>query len=202
MKWKFLLIFAVPTLATIGWQAWRIDALKADNARNHSNATALLSEVEHYRTSDSLNAVKSAVLALKLAEVEQYRAEDIKTIETLKIKRKELEQITAMQTRTITELRGRARDSVIMRESVEVVKVQCVDVTDAWIDLHGCIDPDGDFNGTLEVRDSLLVVETIKRKRFLGFLWRTKAIKSHKVDVVSKNPHTEIVGVESIQIER
>ena len=199
---KFLFTFAVVAVAIIAIMGWRLHSLTAESERNASNTNALLEEVEHYRTSDSLNAAKSAVLALKLAEVEQYRAEDIKTIETLKIKRKELEQITAMQTRTITELRGRARDSVIMRESVEVVKVQCVDVTDAWIDLHGCIDPDGDFNGTLEVRDSLLVVETIKRKRFLGFLWRTKAIKSHKVDVVSKNPHTEIVGVESIQIER
>lgn len=199
---KFLFTFAVVAVAIIAIMGWHIHSLTAESERNASNTSALLEEVEHYRTSDSLNAVKSAVLALKLAEVEQYRAEDIKTIETLKIKRKELEQITAMQTRTITELRGRARDSVIMRESVEVVKVQCVDVTDAWIDLHGCIDPDGDFNGTLEVRDSLLVVETIKRRRFLGFLWRTKAIKSHKVDVVSKNPHTEIVGVESIQIER
>ena len=57
------------------------------------------------------------------------------------------------------------------------------------------------FSGTLEVRDSLLVVETVQRKRFLGFLWKTKRVKSREIDVVSKNPYTDIVGVESIRRE-
>lgn len=201
MKWKFLLIFAVATLATIGWQAWRIDALKAENARNHSNATALLSEVEHYRTSDSLNAAKASILTLKMAELEKHRADDLKTIETLKIKRNELEQYTALQTRTIAELQGKARDTIIIRDSVIVEHLTCIDIADAWIDLHGCIDPDDNFSGTLEVRDSLLVVETVQRKRFLGFLWKTKRVKSREIDVVSKNPYTDIVGVESIRRE-
>lgn len=199
---KFLFTFAVVAVAIIAIMGWRIHSLTAESQRNASNTNALLEEVKHYRTSDSLNAVKASILTLKMAELEKHRANDLKTIETLKIKRNELEQYTALQTRTIAELQGKARDTIIIRDSVIVEHLTCIDIADAWIDLHGCIDPDDNFSGTLEVRDSLLVVETVQRKRFLGFLWRTKAIKSHKVDVVSKNPHTEIVGVESIQIER
>lgn len=53
-----------------------------------------------------------------------------------------------------------------------------------------------EFTGTFENRDSLLVAETVKYKRFLGFLWKTSKVKDRKVDVVSKNPHTKILGVE------
>lgn len=199
---KFLFIFAVVSVVTIAIMGWHIRSLTAENVRNERNASALLSDVEHYRTKDSLNAVKAAVLTLKIAELEKYRAEDAKAIETLKIKRKELEQITTMQTRTIADLKGKARDTVIVVDSVEVLKLQCIDVADEWIDLHGCIDTEGDFSGTLEVRDSLLIVETVQRKRFLGFLWKTKRIKSRTIDAKSSNPYTQIMGVESIQIEQ
>lgn len=198
---KFLFTFAVVAVAIIAIMGWHIHSLTAESERNASNASALLEEVEHYRTSDSLNAVKASILTLKMAELEKHRADDLKTIETLKIKRNELEQYTALQTRTIAELQGKARDTIIIRDSVIVEHLTCIDIADAWIDLHGCIDPDDNFSGTLEVRDSLLVVETVQRKRFLGFLWKTKRVKSREIDVVSKNPYTDIVGVESIRRE-
>lgn len=198
---KFLFTFAVVAVAIIAIMGWRIHSLTAESERNASNTNALLEEVEHYRTSDSLNAVKASILTLKMAELEKHRADDLKTIETLKIKRNELEQYTALQTRTIAELQGKARDTIIIRDSVIVEHLTCIDIADAWIDLHGCIDPDDNFSGTLEVRDSLLVVETVQRKRFLGFLWKTKRVKSREIDVVSKNPYTDIVGVESIRWE-
>lgn len=198
---KFLFTFAVVAVAIIAIMGWHIHLLTAESERNASNTNALLEEVEHYRTSDSLNAVKASILTLKMAELKKHRADDLKTIETLKIKRNELEQYTALQTRTIAELQGKARDTIIIRDSVIVEHLTCIDIADAWIDLHGCIDPDDNFSGTLEVRDSLLVVETVQRKRFLGFLWKTKRVKSREIDVVSKNPYTEIVGVESIRRE-
>lgn len=198
---KILFTFAVVAVAIIAIMGWRIHSLTAESERNASNTNALLEEVEHYRTSDSLNAVKASILTLKMAELEKHRADDLKTIETLKIKRNELEQYTALQTRTIAELQGKARDTIIIRDSVIVEHLTCIDIADAWIDLHGCIDPDDNFSGTLEVRDSLLVVETVQRKRFLGFLWKTKRVKSREIDVVSKNPYTDIVGVESIRRE-
>jgi hypothetical protein len=198
---KILFTFAVVAVAIIAIMGCRIHSLTAESERNASNTSALLEAVEHYRTSDSLNAVKASILTLKMAELEKHRADDLKTIETLKIKRNELEQYTALQTRTIAELQGKARDTIIIRDSVIVEHLTCIDIADAWIDLHGCIDPDDNFSGTLEVRDSLLVVETVQRKRFLGFLWKTKRVKSREIDVVSKNPYTEIVGVESIRRE-
>lgn len=197
---KITLILALVGVIFIGLQAMRIKSLTGERDRYRSNTTALLRDVEHYRTSDSLNAVKTEVLSLKLSEMERYRAEDLKTIESLKLRKKDLEQITSVQMQTIADLRGTVADTVVMVREVHDT-VQVLHVSDKWIDLHGIV-ADGAFDGTLEVRDSLLIAETVKRARFLGFLWRTKRIKSREVDVMNKNPYTEIMGIESIIIEQ
>ena len=197
---KITLILALVGVIFIGLQALRIKSLTGERDRYRSNTNALLGEVEHYRTRDSLNAAKAEVLSLKLSEMERYRAEDLKTIESLKIRKRDLEQVTTMQMQTIADLRGTVADTIIVVEQVHDT-VQILHVSDAWIDLHGVV-ADGAFNGTLEVRDSLLIAETVERARFLGFLWRTKRIKSRQIDVTNKNPYSTIVGVESIIIEQ
>lgn len=197
---KITLILALVGVIFIGLQALRIKSLTGERDRYRSNTTALLRDVERYRTSDSLNAVKTEVLSLKLSEMERYRAEDLKTIESLKLRKKDLEQVTTMQMQTIADLRGTVADTVVMVREVRDT-VQVLHVSDEWIDLHGIV-ADGAFDGTLEVRDSLLIAETVKRARFLGFLWRTKRVKSREVDVMNKNPYTEIMGIESIIIEQ
>lgn len=197
---KITLILALVGVIFIGLQAMRIKSLTGERDRYRSNTTALLRDVEHYRTSDSLNAVKTEVLSLKLSEMERYRAEDLKTIESLKLRKKDLEQITSVQMQTIADLRGTVADTVVMVQEVRDT-VQVLHVSDEWIDLHGIV-ADGAFDGTLEVRDSIYIVESVQRARFLGFLWRTKRIKSREVDVMNKNPYTEITGIESIIIEQ
>lgn len=197
---KITLILALVGVIFIGLQAMRIKSLTGERDRYRSNTTALLRDVERYRTNDSLNAVKTEVLSLKLSEMERYRAEDLKTIESLKISKKDLEQVTTMQMQTIADLRGTVADTVVMVREVRDT-VQVLHVSDEWIDLHGIV-ADGAFDGTLEVRDSIYIVESVQRARFLGFLWRTKRIKSREVDVMNKNPYTEIIGIESIIIEQ
>lgn len=196
---KITLILALVGVIFIGLQYMRIKSLTGERDRYRSNTTALLRDVERYRTSDSLNAVKTEVLSLQLSEMERYRAEDLKTIESLKLRKKDLEQVTTMQMQTIADLRGTVADTVVMVREVRDT-VQVLHVSNEWIDLHGIV-ADGAFDGTLEVRDSIYIVESVQRARFLGFLWRTKRVKSREVDVMNKNPYTEIMGIESIIIE-
>ena len=196
----FAILLAVVGCGVIFLQAVNIENLRDERDRYRNNTSALLQDVERYRTSDSLNAAKAEVLSLKLSELERYRAEDMKVIESLKIRKKDLEQVTAIQLQTIADLRGTVADTIVMEREVNDT-VQVLHVSDEWIDLHGIV-ADGAFDGTLEVRDSLLIAETVKRARFLGFLWRTKRVKSRHIDVINKNPYSTIVGVESIIIEQ
>lgn len=179
-----------------------INVLKSEANRYKENTKTLMQDVGRYRTSDSLNAVKVSALTLELRELECYRAKDVQLIESLQVKKRELERITSMQMQTIANIKGQVKDSIIYRDKIIRDTIKALSVSDEWIDLRGEIYNDGSFSGTLEVRDSLTVVETVRYRRFLGFLWKTKRVKYRMVDVVNKCPYTQITGLESIVIEQ
>ena len=202
---KYLIIAAViVAFATvIGWQQSQIKELKADRDKYKSNTEVLLSEVEHYKTKDSLNAVTVGVLELKLSEFEKYRADDAALIKSLQTKNRDLQRVTTAQMETINELRANVRDSIVYLPGDTVTTVlRCIDIVEPWFELHGCTTPAGVFTGTHINRDSLLIAETVQYKRFWGFLWKTRKIKNREIDVVSKNPATRILGVEFVTIEK
>ena len=193
----------VAAVATIWVQRTKIEKLTDERNRYRGNTETLLQDVETYKTKDSLNAAKVGVLELKLSEFEKYRASDAELIKTLQTKNRELERVTTTQMETINELRATVRDSVVYLPGDTVTTVlRCVDIVEPYFELHGCATPDGQFTGTHINRDSLLSVETVQYKRWLGFLWKTKKIKNRQIDVVSKNPATKILGVEFVTIEK
>lgn len=204
---KYLIIaaiaLAVAAVVTIWVQRSRINQLTGERDKYRTNTETLLQDVSRYQTKDSLNAAKVGVLELKLSEFEKYRASDAELIKTLQTKNRELERVTTTQMETINELRATVRDSVVYLPGDTVTTVlRCVDIVEPWFELHGCATPDGQFTGTHINRDSLLIVETVQYKRWLGFLWKTKKIKNREIDVISRNPHTKIMGVEYIEIEK
>lgn len=204
---KYLIIaaiaLAVAAVVTIWVQRSRINQLTGERDKYRTNTETLLQDVSRYQTKDSLNAAKVGVLELKLSEFEKYRASDAALIKTLQAKNRDLERVTTTQMETINELRATVRDSVVYLPGDTVTTVlRCVDIVEPWFELHGCATPDGQFTGAHINRDSLLIVETVQYKRWLGFLWKTKKIKNRQIDVVSKNPATKILGVEFVTIEK
>lgn len=193
----------VAAVATIWVQRTKIEKLTDERNRYRGNTETLLQDVETYKTKDSLNAAKVGVLELKLSEFEKYRASDAELIKTLQTKNRELEAVTTAQMETITKLRGTVRDSIVyLPGDTTTIVLKCVDISDPWFSLKGCTTPDGEFTGTFVNRDSILVAATVQYKRFLGFLWKTKKTKNREIDVISRNPHTKIMGVEYIEIEK
>lgn len=201
---KKYLIWAAIILAVAAafWvQHVKIKRLTEERDKYRSNTEILLQNVETYQTKDSLNAAKVGVLELKLSEFEKYRTSDAELIKRLQTKNRDLERVATTQMETINELRATVRDSVVYLPGDTVV-LRCVDISDPWFSLKGCTTPDGEFTGTFINRDSILIAETVQYRRFLGFLWKTKKIKSREIDVVSKNPATHILGVEFVTIEK
>ena len=139
-------------------------------------------------------------LELTVSEFERFRADDAKLIRELKAKNRDLAAVNKTQSKTIIDLLAIPRDTVIIRDSIQIPAV-AVHCGDAWFDFDGLFTAD-EFTGTLANRDSLVVAESVQYKRFLGFLWKTNKVKDRRVDVVSKNPHTSIMGVEHVVIEK
>lgn len=204
MKKYLILAAIILAVAAAFWvQHVKIKRLTEERDRYRSNTEMLLQDVKTYQTKDSLNAIKVGNLELSLAEYKKYRADDLALIKTLRAKNRDLERVTTTQMETINELRATVRDSVVYLPGDTVTTIlRCVDIVEPWFELHGCATPDGQFTGTHINRDSLLIAETVQYKRWLGFLWKTKKIKNREIDVISRNPHTKIMGVEYIEIEK
>ncbi len=201
MKYKLiLLVLVVAALSYITVSGMRIASLKDEAARYKNNTEALMEDVERYRVLDSLSGARVESLELTVKEYERFRADDAALIKQLKQRNRDLVAVNKTQSQTIIDLRAIPRDTVVVRDSVRIPAV-AVHCGDAWFDFDGILTAD-QFTGKLTNRDSLLLAETVKYRRFLGFLWKTRKVEDRQLDVVSKNPHTEIMGIEHIVIEK
>lgn len=204
---KYLIIaaiaLAVAAVVTIWVQHSRINQLTGERDKYRTNTETLLQDVSLYQTKDSLNAARVGVLELELSEYKKYRESDAELIKSLQLKNRELQNVTSAQMETITKLNGNVRDSIVyLPEDTTTIVLKCVDISDPWFSLNGCATPDGKFTGTFINRDSILIVETIEYKKFLNFLWKTKKIKNRDFRIISRNPHTKILGFEVVSIRK
>lgn len=200
-KWLAVAIGIVAAIAVLICGDLKIKRLEAERDRYKGNSEALMEDCEYYRVRDSLSGIRAQGLELTVKEYERFRAEDAALIKQLKAKNRDLAAVNKTQSQTILDLQAVPRDTVvIVRDSIMVpaVSVHC---GDAWYDFDGLLTKES-FTGKLVNRDSLLIAETVKYKRFLGFLWKTKRIKDRRIDCVSRNPHTTLLGVEHIVVEK
>lgn len=199
--WKSLIAVACIVAAAIAFLLMNreIQQLTAERDKYKGNTAALLSDVEIFKMRDSLNAARVESLQLTIKEFERFRASDAELIRELKARNRDLSAVNTTQSQTIIDLRATPRDTVIVVRDSIVTPAVAVHCGDAWFDFDGLLTKD-QFTGTLKNRDSLLLAETVKYKRFL--FWKTRKIKDRELNVVSRNPHTEILGVEHIIIEK
>lgn len=200
IKIQIAMAFVIVSLmAAVGYMSKRLDRMKAEKNLYKNNVNVLLDDIKTYKVKDSLNVASIGVIELRLSEYKKYRAEDMEVIKSLNIDKKRLQQITTSQSKTIYELKGSVRDSIIYRDNIIIDTLRCLDITDKWFDLHGCLNKSNQFTGTFINRDSLVYVEHIVPKRFLFFRW---GVKQRKQEIFSRNPNTVIINAEYISIRK
>lgn len=199
MKLKYLIVVIIAGAGLIFLQQKKINMLTDRNETLTETKHALLDTVTRYRTKDGLQAAQVAELRLTMDELKKYRAEDLKLLESLKTKGRDVERYYTVNTVTRDTVLTVLHDSVIIREQ-EPLKVRSINIDKRWYSIHGWIDGDT-LAGELTSRSSLKIVETVKYKRFLGFLWKTNKVKNRHVDVTSLNPNETIENVEFIVVE-
>lgn len=195
-RYLFLYAVALTAAAVWGWQH-----LRTENRRLTQNQTALLSDLERYRTSAGDSAVSAQVLRLRCAEFEELRAADAAYIRTLGIRLRRVESASKSITATDLTLHTSLRDTVILhRRDTLLVRdtLRLFRWHDAWVTIEGRI-----------LRDSLACrirsIDTLRQivhripRRFLFFRWGTKALRQ---EITSTNPHTRIIHSEYIRIEK
>lgn len=203
---KYIIIaaiaLAVAAVVTIWVQRSRINQLTGERDKYRTNTETLLQDVYRYKTKDSLNAARVGVLELSIQDYERFMKEDADLINKLKRKNEELQSFSKIQAETIIKIRAQVKDSLIYIPGDTAYQlIPCVSFRDSWTNIEACVYNDT-LIGDIQIRDSLILYETIIYKRFLGFLWKTKKIKERSFNIVSKNPYTEIKGVEVVSIRK
>ena len=186
-------------LVVIVLQEVSVSRIKSERNRYKENTRTLLVDVNTYKVRDSLNAAKAQDLSLKLSELKKYRQEDAKLIADMEVKLRNLQAVASMVTETRTEFVTKIVRDTIFKAVNDTNKAAIIDYEDKWLTFKGRLE-NGQFRGNIISRDSLLIAENVRYKRFL--FWRTKRIKSRDFRVVSKNPHTKIVDCEHIIVEK
>ena len=212
MKGLIIKLIAIAfALAAVLSAFHKIDRLKKENTRLKNNQEILLSEnqiimaeSQKYKVSDSLNAIRVSALEFTLSEYKRYRNQDLKLIEQLKSRKSDLETVITSQLKTINTLSAKLNDSIrIDTLTNRINALKYFSYKSEWVDVKGCIDLNQDtINLQIKNKEALKVIETVTHRRFLGFLWKTNRIESRQVDVVSKNPNTEITRCEYISIRQ
>lgn len=186
-------------LVVIVLQGVSVSRIKSERNRYKVNTRTLLVDVNTYKVRDSLNAAKAQDLSLKLSELKKYRQEDAKLIADMEVKLRNLQAVASLGTETRTEFVTKIVRDTIFKAVNDTNKAAIIDYEDKWLTFKGRLE-NGQFRGNIISRDSLLIAENVRYKRFL--FWRTKRIKSRDFRVVSKNPHTKIVDCEHIIVEK
>ena len=185
-------------IVTIVSQDRQIRQLTDERDKYKSNTETLLADCQEFQIRDSLHAARVGSLELTVKEFEKFRAQDAALIKDLTGRNRDLEQLNKAQAQTIIRLQDIPRDTVILVDSIPI-KAKAVHCGDAWYDFDGLM-TDDNFSGKLINRESLVLTETVKYKKFL--FWKTGKVKDRQLDAVSLNPHTTITGLEHIIIDK
>lgn len=206
---KLKLIIGAIIGGLLAFSFCRIRDLKSENIRLNTNQSQLLSqsaqiidENNNYKVADSLNAIRTNELLLTISEYERYRQLDAELIAQLTSRNSNLEKVISSQTATINELSLKLVDSIVFDTITHIADtLKCFTYKSKWTDVTGCLNLNKDsVDIQLQNRESIKVIETIKYKRFLNFLWKTNRIESKQIDVISENPNTIIIKSEAISI--
>jgi hypothetical protein len=197
--WSYLLIALLAVV--IYFMFSTIKAKNAEIIRKTSNIEVLNSEFQKYKVESTikingkdstiqLNAAKINSLSYTVAEFEQYRGNDAQTIESLKLKLKNVISVANVETQI---------EQNITAPTIKTDSSTCFNYKDEFIELSGCtVDTTTDIS--YKVKDKLLIVPSIvKKHHFLWFEWGVKGIQ---LDVLSKNPNSSFTYESYIEIKK
>ena len=206
--WLCVAIFALVTICTI--QHRQLAQERQEAARLEDNQSALLLDMEKYRTENGELVASVQALTLKHDELSALIPQYEKEIKQLKIDLRNAKNIAHVETETSVDIiaplvpetppetisPAKDEDSQVPTEEAPFVPREFV-WEDDWITVAGKVYADTVVCSFVS-RDSLMLVAHYAKRKCLFFKGRKG--KLIKYDVKSKNPHTDIKGVEYIEV--
>ena len=186
---RFLLLYALCATVVAAWGFLRHrEAERLDN-----NQTALMEQIVHYRTSLDESAASVRALQLRCEEYRRLRAEDLCRIRDLGIKLRRIESTATTATKSEIEMAAPLKDTVILHDTLRVFEWR-----DPWVKIDGVVRQDS-VECRVESVDTLRQIVHRVPHKLLFVRYGTKAIRQ---EIISSNPHTQVVYSEYIELKR
>lgn len=192
---KYIIPLMILIVISIGLTEYKLFTLSSENVRLKISQKALLDSTNHYKVLDSLNAIKIASLSLSLSDYKKYRAEDYEVVKEL-TKHEKLSSAQSVQSKTTQVITTTVHDTVYCDT------VKAFNYKSKYIDVDGLIWPDS-VQLIIANREELIITQSLEKKKFLGIrlpIWLFGQ-KRVNVRVVSKNPNTQIINSEFVNIK-
>lgn len=202
----WLCVALVALVAVCSIQHSKLVKTKEEAARLENNQTSLLSQVELYRTENGELAASVQSLSLKNAEIGALLPQYEKEIKQLRIDLRNAKNIAHVDTETSVDIVAplEPADTITQDDGEEPTPKEDIPTyprdfswSDDWITVTGKVYADTVVCSFVS-RDSLLLVAHYAKRKCL--FARGKKGKLIKYDVRTKNPHTDIKGVEYIEV--
>ena len=198
---KYISVIFVLVLIVVGVTSIinRLNASRARYMQYKQNQETLLDSLEYYKTLDSLNTVRIGSLTLSLEDYKKYRAEDYSIVNSA-TKHEKLSSVNTVSSKTSNSIITLLRDTV--RDTIYADTIKAFSYKSRYTDVNGLI-----FSDSIKIdihnREELIVMQSIEKKKFLGIrlpIWLFGQ-KRVNVRVVSKNPNTQIMNSEFVNIK-
>lgn len=198
---KYISVISALVLIVVGVASVvsRLNASRARYMQYKQNQETLLDSLEYYKTLDSLNTVRIGSLTLSLEDYKKYRAEDYSIVNSA-TKREKLSSVNTVSSETSNSIITLLRDTV--RDTIYADTIKAFSYKSKYTDVNGLI-----FSDSIKIdihnREELIVMQSIEKKKFLGIrlpIWLFGQ-KRVNVRVVSKNPNTQIINSEFVNIK-
>lgn len=209
---RFLAIYSLVATLLLAAGVAVIVALGDEAKRLERNQQSLLAQTTFYRTSLDESAASVQALELRCKEFREARHRDAEHIRRLGLRLRRVESSSKHATATALAVSAVLHDTVIVRDTVFVRDTltphgalpQLLDTLrrfawhDAWCSVEGEI-RGRDVECRITSRDTLHQIIHRVPRRFLFIRYGTKAIRQ---EIISSNPHTQIVYSEYIELPR
>lgn len=203
MKNTIYRIAAIAVLALCAFLAWkRYKSVMAERDLLRSNQETILrdydikvKEANLYKVRDSLSAVKIGAMQLTLDEYKALNSDSYSIIKELKGRNGDLESAVEASMMNEKVIHTYIRDTVLIGDTV-----QHFSYNDKWTSVTGFVKYPDSVYLQVRNREYIRAVEVVEYKRFLGFLWKTRRVKSRDIKIMSDNPNTEIIDASYVRI--
>ena len=190
---KILIIAVTILIVVVTLLFYQLDKERKEVDRLSDNQTSLITDVEYYRTEDSLSVASVHKLTLTLGEYQRLDKAKSDTIKDLGYKLSRVNSVQEVKTESNHKIKVPIKDHTLANNLI----TPYFNYSSPFLDVTGCV-IDSTLHAEIKMRADLQIIAHRVPKQWWFIKWGTKAVK---VDVISRDKNCSITYNRYIELQ-